>query len=159
MKQIAKSLGTVCILSLALLAARQLCAQEWSAPQKEVWKTVETYNDFDAARNLDKFMAYFHDDYLGWWNRDPLPANKVELRKFLEQEYKTTKVLVQNVKPVGIRIHDNLAFVHYHWQRIVKDSEGKEKSTRGRWTDILVKQEGKWLIIGDHGGLEYTEKE
>ena len=159
MKQITKSLGMVCIVSLALLVPNQLCAQEWSAPQKELWKTVQTYMGFDAAEDLDKFMAYFHDDYLGWFNRSPLPENKIEVRKILKNDYRSTEVLFQSLKPVGIKIHGNLAIVHYHWQRTVKDSEGKEKSVRGRWTDILIKQEDKWLLIGDHGGLEHTEEE
>jgi len=29
---------------------------------------------------------------------------------------------------------------------------GKEKSSQGRWTDILKKEGDKWLLIGDHGG-------
>ena len=28
----------------------------------------------------------------------------------------------------------------------------KEKVEQGRWTDILIKQDDKWIMIGDHGG-------
>jgi hypothetical protein len=31
------------------------------------------------------------------------------------------------------------------------------KNSNGRWTDILMKENGKWLFIGDHGGK--TSKE
>jgi hypothetical protein len=23
---------------------------------------------------------------------------------------------------------------------------------KGRWTDILMKKNGKWMLVGDHGG-------
>ena len=158
-KQFIKSLVVVAALSFAWLLPKQLCAQEWSAAQKEVWKNVETYWDLDAARDVEKFMAYFHDDYLGWYNRDPMPHTKAETRKSVEHDFKTTKVLYQSIKPVAIKIHGDIAFVHYYYVRTIKDAEGKEKNVRGRWTDILTKQEGKWVMIGDHGGLEATEKE
>jgi hypothetical protein len=46
-----------------------------------------------------------------------------------------------------------------YYTQVVKDGEGKEKTQRGRWTDILVKQDGRWVLIGDHGGSEFFEKE
>ena len=30
--------------------------------------------------------------------------------------------------------------------------DGKKKSEKGTWTDILTKQGNKWVMIGDHGG-------
>jgi hypothetical protein len=38
------------------------------------------------------------------------------------------------------------------YTRLYKDSEGKEKREAGRWTDILMKDGNKWVLIGDHGG-------
>jgi ketosteroid isomerase-like protein len=70
---------------------------------------------------------------------------------------KTKKVLVQDIKPVGIKIHGDVAFVHYYWSRIEKGADGKEATVSGRWTDILTKQGEKWVLIGDHGGR--TSKE
>jgi ketosteroid isomerase-like protein len=159
MKRFIKRLVVLAALSFAWFVPNPLCAQEWSAAQKEVWKNVETYNDLYAAGDLEKFMAYFHDDYLGWYNRDSLPVTKAELRKWLEHDFKTNKVLVYSVKPVGIKIHGDIAFVDYYYVQTIKDAEGKEKNERGRWTDILMKQGDKWVMIGDHGGPEATEKE
>jgi ketosteroid isomerase-like protein len=159
MKQFVKGLIALIALSFAGLGPSRLQAQEWSAAQKEVWKNVETYWDLDAKRGVEKFMAYFHDDYLGWFNRDPMPHTKAETRKWVEHDFKTTTVLYQSIKPVAIKLHGNVAFVHYYYGRNIKDAEGKEKVLRGRWTDILTKQEDKWVMIGDHGGLEASAKE
>ena len=152
MKPFTKHLIVLSVLTSALLTASPLRAQEWSAAQKEVWSHVEAYWAKDAARDLEGFMAYFHTDYLGWSVEDPLPATKATVRKFVEHQMKTTKVLVQNIQPVGIKILGDVAFVHYYWSQIEKDAEGKEKPVSGRWTDILTKQGDKWVLIGDHGG-------
>jgi ketosteroid isomerase-like protein len=142
---------------LLLLAATNLFAQEWSAAQKEVWKNVEAYWALDAAGNLDGFMAYFHENYMGWDINEPLPSDKATVRRFVEHEYKTTKTLVYNIKPVAINVVGNVAIVDYYYTRIAKDAEGKEKATSGRWADVVMKQGDKWVLIGDHGGR--TSKE
>lgn len=144
------------IASLALLffvlIAMPAAAQEWSAVQKEVWKNVEAYWGMDAAGNLDGFMSYFHDNYMGWDINEPVPMDKASVRKFVEYEYKTTKTIVYNIKPVAINVFGNVAIVDYYYTRILKDAEGKDKSRSGRWADIVMKQGDKWVLIGDHGG-------
>lgn len=150
MKQFTKTL--VMIAVLVVLASANLFAQEWSAAQKEVWKNVETHWGFYAQGNLDGFFSYVHPDYLGWSNNAALPGDESSNRKWVEHDLKTTKTLVYDVKPVGIQIHGNVAFVHYYYNQIVKDADGKEKGSSGRWTDILMKQGDKWVMIGDHGG-------
>lgn len=37
------------------------------------------------------------------------------------------------------------------------DAEGKQRVEQGRWTDVLMKQDGKWLLIADHGGPSASE--
>ena len=154
MKTLVKSI--IIVLCLTLLTSAQLFGQEWSEEQKEVWKNVETYSDLSAKRDLEGFMGYFHDDYSGWNNQNALPANKASRRKFISHYFETTTVLVYDLQPVGINIHDNVAIVHYYYSVVFKDVEGKEKEGSGRWTDILIKQGDKWVMIGDHGGSSAT---
>ena len=142
----------VTMLCFTMISATSLFSQEWSAKQKEVWKNVETYWDLDAKRDLDGFMGYFHADYSGWFNRSALPSGKNSVKKWVGYSFKTTEILVQEIKPVAIKVHGNMAIVHYTYARLVKDVEGKQKNRSGRWTDILMKQGDKWVLIGDHGG-------
>jgi hypothetical protein len=37
-------------------------------------------------------------------------------------------------------------------QRLIKISTGKDDRSEGNWTDILMKKDGKWILIGDHEG-------
>ena len=65
---------------------------------------------------------------------------------------KTVDTLVYEINPVAIKIFGNVAIVHYYYTQVVKDAEGKQTTRSGRWTDILMKQDDRWVIIGDHGG-------
>jgi ketosteroid isomerase-like protein len=159
MNRYPQTLLVLSALLLALLAPGSVRAQEWSNAQKDVWKSVEAYWALDAARDLDGFLGYFHEDYLGWSVEDALPVTKTMVARFIAHDLKTTQVLVQNIQPVGIKIHGDVAFVHYYWTRLSKDAQGKEKNESGRWTDILKKQGDRWLLIGDHGGRTSKEKE
>jgi len=149
------------LMNISIVLAVLLClvgvstpssAQEWSAAQKEVWKNVEAYWALEAAGNVEGFMSYFHDNYMGWDINEPLPADKATVRKFVEYEMKAGKTLVYDIRPVAINVFANVAIVDYYYTRIGKDAEGKERSRSGRWADIVMKQGDKWVLIGDHGG-------
>jgi ketosteroid isomerase-like protein len=149
-----KSYTKALVLAAVLLvtASTNLFAQEWNAAQKEVWKNVEAYWALDAAGNLDGFMSYFHDNYIGWEMSQPMPGSKAVAKKFIEHDYKTEKTIIYNITPVSINVFGNVAIANYYYARIVKDAEGKEQSRSGRWADVLMKQGDKWVLIGDHGG-------
>lgn len=155
MKTLARVIVLLAVFSL--LAATPLTAQQWSAAQQEVWKNVEAYWALDASGNVDGFMSYFHDNYLGWEMNNPLPANKATVRKMIEHDYKTEKVVLYNLTPASINVFGNVAIVNYYYAQIVKDADGKEKTRSGRWADVVMKQGDKWVLIGDHGGR--TSKE
>ncbi len=142
---------------LMLLPSAYLFSQEWSAAQKEVWKNVEAYSALADAGNVEGFMAYVHNDYLGWNYQSALPNDKATVRKFVEFQFKNSKTLLTSIKPAAIGVFGNVAYVHYYWMAAYKDAEGKEKWESGRYTDILMKQGDKWVMIGDHGGR--TSKE
>jgi len=50
-------------------------------------------------------------------------------------------------------VYKTFAFVHYRYSGVIRSkSDGQEQRVDGRYTDILTKQNGKWLFIGEHGG-------
>ncbi len=64
----------------------------------------------------------------------------------------TAEILLHEVRPVSIQVYGNVAIVHYYYVLVYENAEGSEKTSRGRWTDILMKQGNMWVVIGDHGG-------
>jgi len=157
MKYIIRNLVVATVLCFTVLGSAPLFAQEWSTAQSKVWKNVEAYWDLWAKRDLEGFHKYVHDDYSGWFNRAPLPSTKESVMKWQTHTFQTRKVLVHQIDLVAIKIHGNVAVVHYYYSMIGTDAEGKERTRSGRWTDILIKQKGdKWVLIGDHGGPAIT---
>ncbi len=142
----------VITLCLTLFISVQLSAQEWSDKQKEVWKNVEAYDDMARKGDVEGFLSYFHSDFSGWSINDALPRNKEQVRKGVTHRFPTRTTLLSDNQPVAIKIHGNVAIVHYYYSRLRKDAEGKERNSTGRWTDILMKQGDKWVLIGDSGG-------
>lgn len=147
--QILVALNVICLI---LFSSPPLLAQEWSKAQKEVWKNVETYNELLAKGDVDGFLSYFHDDYSGWTYDDALPSCKATAQKWISYFVPKTEVMVYDIKPAAIKIHGDIAIVHYFYSRAYKNIEGNVKYAQGRWTDILMKQGDKWVLIGDHGG-------
>ncbi len=146
--------GIVFLMSGLSLSVK---AQEWTPVQKEVWKNVNDYWALMTKGDITGFMEYFHKDYLGWDDESALPATKEETQKWLQYMYQGVKIPLYEIKPLGIRVYGDVAFVHYNYS-LVRESEGKKKAEQGRWTDILLKQGNKWVLIGDNGGETSKDK-
>jgi ketosteroid isomerase-like protein len=132
-----------------------LRAQEWSPAQKDIWKNVNDYWSLLAKGDIDGFASYIHADYVGWDNESVLPGTKEEGKKWLDfGKQGGEKILLYEIKPLTIKIYGDVAFVHYYYTMIKQNGEGKKSPEAGRWTDILLKQGNKWMMIGDHGGKE-----
>ncbi len=132
--------------------AGTLQAQEWSGKQKEVWSNISTYWDLFAKGDADGMLSYFHADYNGWDVNDPLPSGKASTEKGLKHFLAGNQIVLHRIQPVAINVQGNFAIVHYYYNMTIKNAEGKESSSGGRWTDILRKEGDKWMLIGDHGG-------
>lgn len=135
-----------------LLAAVQLFAQEWSAEQKEAWASEVAYWKAIADRDEANAVAYLHDDYKGWFYGDSLPAGKASAKTVFSHNFPVTKVFYHQVTPVSIVVRGNMAVVHYVLSAHYTNEKGEHESGEQRWTDALIKEGGKWLLLGDHGG-------
>ena len=135
-----------------MLKTSQLAAQTWSAEQQEVWQNVQTYWDLSINEDLDGWLSYFHDDFLGWVKGQSFPTTKADRRASMMRSMETTDNVLCTLKPIGIKVHGNVAIVHYFFSYTDVDAKGEEHSAAGHWTDILMKQGNKWVMIGDAGG-------
>ena len=126
-------------------------AQQWTAEQKDVWAGVQKYweiNNDDPLADL----KYFDDSYLGWSYENEAPGTREGVVK--SKKYFSTKGKQQfNILiPARIWVNGDFAFVHYYYTMVSESNDGKSETERGRWTDILMKKNGKWMLVGDHGG-------
>lgn len=125
--------------------------QEWSAEQKEAWGICAKMNESWANRDLDGYMSCLHENFVGWYNEDPLPMDKKTIQLWEEHWLSTTKIHRSTSKPVSIRITDDIAIVNFYAMAVREDENGS-KLTYTKWTNVCKKENGEWLIMGMFGG-------
>ena len=139
-------------LALAtMLATTPVLGQEWSAAQKEVWKTVETMWELYGKGDVEGELAYADDELSLWLQDAPLPVNKASFRKWATYGAKVEQTVIYELKPVAILVFPECALVHYYISGVWK-SGPLEKGQFGttRITDVYRNKGGKWLWIGGH---------
>jgi len=139
------------LLCTMLIVPMHMFAQEWSPAQKEVWKTVETMWELSAKGDVDGELAYCDEELSLWIQNDPLPLGKTSFRKWITFYAKTEQTLIQELRPVAIKVFPEFALVHYYVAAVSKASPS-EKAEEGslRITDIFRKQANKWFLVGGH---------
>jgi len=149
-------ISTITILFVVMILSENIFAQQWSAEQQDVWAGVEKYWDVDNAQT---FLTYFDDSYMGWSNQSLVPQSKANTAKWIENDMKNNTPILHTLTPLTIWIKGDFAYVHYSYSQLSKDNKtGKETPSSGIWTDILMKKDGKWVLIGDHGGKTSSDK-
>jgi hypothetical protein len=143
-------LGLVFCLCVFLVESKPILAEEWTAEQKEV---VDWFNKYVAVcfeGGADKVMSFFHPEYIEWDFRQEAPIDfkqKKEVEEYFEnQNYKLTSF---DVKPLVIQIKDHNAIAHVNYKMSYKDSEGKVTEESGRWSAVLINQDGKWFFLSN----------
>lgn len=138
-------------LFVVIILVGSTSAQEWSAEQKAVWAGVEKYweiNNNDPLADL----KYFDDSYLGWSYESETPGTRDGVVKFKKYFSTKQKQMFNVLTPARIWVNGDFAFVHYYYAQVSEDKDGKSTAEKGRWTDILMKKNGTWMLVGDHGG-------
>lgn len=141
------------ILFFSIILFSQISnAQQWSPEQKSVWAGIEEYWAASGSSNPMSFLDYFDDSYLGWSYENETPGGKADAKKSLAYWFTKGKVQYHIITPSRIWVNGDFAYAHYYYVQVTESPDGKPNTERGRWTDILMKKNGKWMLVGDHGG-------
>lgn len=137
---------------LLLCCANITSAQQWTDEQKDVWKGVEAYWAVSVTDKPLDFLNYFDESYNGWSYDSQAPYTKAEVKKSLDYWTTKGKTIYYVITPARIWVNGDFAYVHYYYSEVMEGNDGKPITEKGRWTDILMKKNGKWMMVGDHGG-------
>ena len=148
---------TILFTTMLIFSSTEAKAQSWSAEQQEVWSGIEEYWEISSKGNADAFLKYFDESYIGWNYISKIPQNKSNTSKWIRHGMSKNSTVLYSLTPVNIWVNGDFAFANYFYAQIEKDKDGKENPSSGHWTDILIKKNGKWLLVGDRGGR--TSKE
>ncbi len=148
----------VLVLSVILLITfyNSTLAQQWTAEQQEVWKTINAQwqADKDGKNWVDEFV---HPDCVGWNNSTPMPSNKSNTTRWFKAYQSISKTLEYQITPTAIIVKDNFAIAHYYYVLLSENYDKKIEREIGRWTDILIKEGDKWFFIAWQGGADKSK--
>lgn len=125
-------------------------AQEWSPAQKEIISFIETNWKNLAEKKTDKFMETIHPQFQGFDDWCELPIDREILKNGIERMAQTKEVVSYKIEPCAINIQKDVVIVYYRCDLIELDENKNKISMVYKYTDILIKVDGKWLIIGVH---------
>lgn len=135
-----------------IMMVSNISAQQWSEAQKEVWSAVDAYWAISMSDRPTDFFNVFDDSYNGWNYDSEAPGTKSDVKKALGYWFSKGKVKYYTITPARIWVNGDFAYVHYYYTQVIETMDGKPNTEKGRWTDILMKKGGKWMLVGDHGG-------
>jgi len=81
--------------------------------QKEIWDTVLTYTKLIRQGKVNKSLAYSHEEYSGWNNIEPLPADKQSIISELRKDFPSQVREDYKIIPIKIKVHDEPTVLHY----------------------------------------------
>lgn len=136
---------------LLLLPVAPATAQS-SVDEAAVWSVIE--QQWRAEKRGDNRWVedLLTGDFVGWPKESPAPRNKTSTRLWNEFNSRRTKLLEFELYPQSIVIHGDMAVVHYLYTTAIEERGGDVDTSNGRYTDILVRDDGAWKFVAWHGG-------
>jgi ketosteroid isomerase-like protein len=148
MKNSANIYAFFALACIVLLVTVPLLAKEWSASQKEVLSSFNKYLATVQQGNIKAIVGYWHPKYVGWNYGQEIPTNYDASLKGVEEFNKNYKFKKMECNPLEIQVEGDIAILHVHFSIVIIDSAGKEVSSSGPETIILVKKDQKWAMLG-----------
>ena len=148
MKQ-APLLKITLLIMLFLVSTMETSAQQWTPEQQEVWEFEIRCYQVWIDKDYEGRKSCFHEEYRGWFSNYsmPLPLNE----KLDQRAFDKNKWVGFNLMPHRISIHGNIAIIQYSGTLIVEGPDGEDTTNWVHWTDIALKENGRWSWIADHG--------
>lgn len=139
------------IITVAAFAGT-VSAQTWSAEQQEIWKVEQQQWKMSKDKDLSWIDTMVHPNLSYWDNDQPGPQNKVSLTRWSHFSSSSSTVLQQELFPIAVTITGNVAVAQYRYSSVIENYKKDRESVTGRYTDILIKEGGKWMFLAWAGG-------
>ena len=150
----------VTILISLFMLPNIIIVQSFSKAEQIVIEGVESYWSDFSGKDKNKWLDDFHDSYKGWDVGSEFLNTKKDNIKWNNYTWGKDEVLFWDITPIGVVLHDNIAVVHYYYTTISKNKKnGKETTEKGKWTDVIINDGGKWKLVADHGGKTESKTE
>jgi hypothetical protein len=140
-------------VSLALCAFTALAsAQTPSQDQQDVWKVEQQQWAMTKAKDDTWLDTMVHPNLRFWETGAPMPRDRASLKHWSRFGNENATVLEQELFPISTTITGNVAVVQYRYMYARENYKKERDTVTGHYTDILMKDGGKWLFIAWEGG-------
>jgi Domain of unknown function (DUF4440) len=146
-------------LACAVLASAGLLAlvgpasaQTWTPEQKEVWAFEEQQWQMSKDHDSSWIEKMVHPNIRYWDTGQPMPQDKASLTRWNRYTSASSNTLEQEVFPISVTITGNVAVAQYYYQTARENYKKERETVQGHYTDILIKENGKWSFIAWAGG-------
>lgn len=127
-------------------------ADTGSADQQEIWKVEQQQWKMAAAKDSSWIDTLVHPNMRFWETGAPMPRDRASLQHWSRYDSETGTTLEQEIFPVSATITGNVAVVQYHYMMARENYKKERETVTGHYTDVLMKEGGKWLFIAWAGG-------
>jgi hypothetical protein len=127
-------------------------AEPLSREQQELWDRVHELWRLLQQRDIAAIKAAIHPQYIGWEAGSLLPHDRDFALKAAETD---PKIVDFHLFPMSVEVYDGIAGIaHYTFEAEVASPKGKSEMVSGRWTEVYLKKDNVWLLIGVQGGAK-----
>jgi hypothetical protein len=151
------------LLSIAAVSAA-LCgfagvasAQTWNPEQQEIWQFEQQQWKMAAAKDDSWIDTMVHPNMRYWETDNPMPRDKASLKHWSRYQNEIGTMLHHELFPISATITGNVAVVQYHYMSAVENFKKERETVTGHYTDVLIKENGRWMFIAWAGGDDQTE--
>jgi hypothetical protein len=144
----------MCLVFLVclMLPGSMTSAQTLNADQQEVWRLEEQQWQMAKDKDTSWIDKMVHPN-LSYWDVDrPGPQNKASLVRWNRYGNSNGTVLEQELFLNSIAITGNVAVAQYRYSAARENYKKERETVTGRYTDVLIKEGGRWLFIAWAGG-------
>lgn len=140
------------LTSVLLFGFASAFAEETTDDPADVWSVIE--EEWNASEKGDKKWPdrMLAEDFTGWGKESPAPRDVASTKMWNRFTEQTGKMLVHELYPLSIVVHDDVAVAHYLYRSAFQPKGGDIAMSNGRYTDILVRTADGWKFLAWHGG-------
>ena len=110
-----------------------------------------------AAKDLSWIETMVHPNISFWQDGQPMPRNRASLTRWSKYDSGNSTVLEQELYPIAMTITGNVAVAQYRYQVASEDHKKERETVTGRYTDVFLKDGGRWRFISWSGGDDPKE--
>lgn len=123
---------------------------EFMPEQIELWQRVNDLWAMSLRRDAAEIRSTLHPRYAGWDMRSPLPHDREFAVRSVTGDSPT--VSQYRLQPLSVEVcEERVGIVHYSNAATVTTQDARSVKVTGKWTDIYLKQQGEWIMIGVSG--------